>query len=239
MPPKRHGLRSPRRCPRGPRDARGLRKRVGRARAAIGHSPRALRDIAAGRISPLRGASSPPSSTARSRSLPRSTPPLQRPRQGGADRRAPPAPRLDAELDALGGESERRMETLAADGLRARAEAKAEIDARLAEIAEPTTSTSPARRWRRSWRREALREATRRTPPSRELERDAAAEKDEMHRDLEAKIASTKANMKATTDAQLTPRPSHHTRERTDGKRTGLPGARDGTHARQERRVGG
>ena len=44
--------------------------------------------------------------------------------------------RLDAELDALGGESERRMETLAADGLRARAGPKAEIDARLAEIAE-------------------------------------------------------------------------------------------------------
>ena len=114
--------------------------------------------------------------------------------------------RLDAELDALGGESERRMETLAADGLRARAEAKAEIDARLAEIAElddfdRTREALATELEEKEARRAKQREAH--AAKSRELERDAAAEKDEMHRDLEAKIASTKANMKATTDAQL------------------------------------
>ena len=77
--------------------------------------------------------------------------------------------RLDAELDALGGESERRMETLAADGLRARAEAKAEIDARLAEIAElddfDLTREALATELEE---KEALRASNeRRTPPSR------------------------------------------------------------------------
>ena len=114
--------------------------------------------------------------------------------------------RLAAELDALGGESERRMEALSADGLRARAEAKAEIDARLAEIAEldafDLTREALATELEE---KEALRAKQREAhaAKSRELERVAAAEKDEMRRDLEAKIASTKANMKATTDAQL------------------------------------